>query len=349
MKPFKATIGLLAALTAASAQAQAGFSVEEIRTLLTPYASAADVVTLPDGRKVGFTCMGEGSPTVILIPGLGDFAGLSWGNVQPEMAKTTRVCAWDRPGWGLSDGLEGTPTVATTTDMLEAALATGKIPGPYVLVGHSLGGLESLLFADRHRDQVVAMVMVDPSVPDQANLMASVAPALAADTSREGIVSVFRQCAADIRSGAVRAGGPDPNNCFQYPPFFPPALSAAFAAKVSNPVQYETMVAFIGSTNDSFAAAVNSSRNYADMPLVVLTATAQEPPPPGLPAEAAEQIGKFREAMNHAHAELAALSTRGVNTRVPGANHYIQRTQPQVVIDAVEAVVAEARAASGGD
>jgi pimeloyl-ACP methyl ester carboxylesterase len=345
MKSFKVILTLLAALTAASAQAQAGFSVDQIRAMLTPYASAADVVTLPDGRNVGFTCMGEGSPTVILIAGLGDFAGISWGNVQPEMAKTTRVCAWDRPGWGLSDGADGDLTVATTTDTLEAALATGKIPGPYVVVGHSLGGLESLLLADRHPEQVVAMVMVDPSVPDQATLMASVAPALAADSGRQGVASIFRQCAADIRSGAARAGGPDPNNCFQYPPFFPSELSAAFGAKVSNPIQYETMAAFIGNTNESFAAAVNSSRNYGDMPLIVLSATMQEPPPPGLSPEAAEEMGKVREAMNRAHDELAALSSRGVNARVPGANHYVQRTKPQVVIDAVEAVVAEARAA----
>jgi pimeloyl-ACP methyl ester carboxylesterase len=345
MKPFKPIIALLAGLVAVPAQAQAGFSPEQIRQLLVPYASAADVVTLPDGRKVGFTCMGEGAPTVILIPGLGDFGGISWGNVQPEMAKSTRVCAWDRPGWGFSDGAEGKHTVATNVDTLEAALATGRIAGPYVVVGHSLGGLEALLLADRHPEQVVGMVLVDTSVPDQGNLISSVAPAVAAETAQQSPAAVFRQCAADIRSGAARAGGPDPHNCFQYPPFFPPELSAAFAAKVGNPVQYETMASFFDSTGESFAEAVNGARNYGDMPLVVLTATMQ-PALPGMSAEQQAQNTVFAEAFAAAHDDLAALSTRGINARVPGSNHYIQRSKPQVVIDAVEAVIAEARAAA---
>ena len=114
-----------------------------------PYASAEDAVTLPDGRQLAFVCMGEGSPTVILTGG-GGSNSFSWIAVQPAMAKTTRVCAWDRPGWGLSDGSAAPQNAATATADLEAALATGKIPGPYVLVGHSLGSYESLLFADRH-------------------------------------------------------------------------------------------------------------------------------------------------------------------------------------------------------
>ncbi len=346
MRSVTAAFVALAALASASAQAQQGFSPDEIMRLLAPYASSQDVVTLPDGRDVGFTCMGEGSPTVILIAGLGDFGGLAWGNVQPEIAKTTRVCAWDRPGWGFSDGAEGKHTVASNTATLEAALATGRIPGPYILVGHSFGGLESLLLADRRRDWIAGMVMVDPSVPDQGALMAAAAPALGAEAARQSPAAAFRTCAADIRSGTARAGGPDPNRCLQYPPFFPPELSAAFGAKVSDPIQYETMAALIESAEESFKEAVNGSRNYGDMPLVVLTATEMAPPPPGMSPEAVEQSRLFLEAFGRAHDALAALSSRGINARVPGANHYIQRTRPQVVIDAVESVVREVRAAA---
>jgi len=151
---LKPTIAMLAALASLPAQAQQQRSLEETQALLAPYANMEDAVTMPDGRTAHFTCMGEGSPTVILIAGMGVNAAISWATTQPEMAKTTRVCAWDRPGWGLSDGAEGKHTVATSTAALEAALATGKIPGPYIMVGHSLGGYESLLYADRHPDQV---------------------------------------------------------------------------------------------------------------------------------------------------------------------------------------------------
>ena len=130
MKAFNRTVLGFAALSSASAIGQ---TPPDFSALLAPYASDADVVTLPDGRQVAFTCMGEGSPTVILIPGLGDFAGLSWGTVQPQMAATTRVCAWDRPGWGLSDGSAEPQTVATTTAVLTAAARatappSGSIP-----------------------------------------------------------------------------------------------------------------------------------------------------------------------------------------------------------------------------
>jgi pimeloyl-ACP methyl ester carboxylesterase len=289
--------------------------------------------------------MGEGSPTVILTAG-GGTPAFSWSMVQPAMAKTTRVCAWDRPGWGLSDGSATPQNAGTTTADLEAALATGKIPGPYVFVGHSLGSYESLLFADRHPDQTVGMVLVDPSIPDQIAIMERVAPQLVGtDQQQEQMLGIFRTCAAQIRSGTLRLGGPDPNNCVAYPPFWPDALKQALAAKViGNPLQYETQVSSMSSTPESSRIVVNPGRNYRDMPLIVLTATAQPPSRPGMSAEQVAAGAAWTSEWNRAHDELAALSTRGVNARVPGANHNIQGTRPQVVIDAVEAVVREARA-----
>lgn len=343
MKLFKTSLLALTAVTAASVQAQMGPSLDELKASLVPYASPADSVKLPDGRTLGITCMGEGSPTVILTAGMGDFAGMAWGTVQPEMAKVTRVCAWDRPGWGLSDGADGKHTVATTTAALEAALATGKIPGPYVMVGHSLGGYESLLYADRHPDQVVGMVLVDSSFPDQ--MAAGERVGLPSPDPETGAPVLFRKCAAAIREGRVKLGGPDPDRCMTYPEFFPPELAQAFGAKVSNPIQYETMASFLTTFADDAKIAVNPARNYGDMPLIVLTATAPLPTPPGATADEAARMAAWAEEWGRQHEQLAALSTRGINARVPGANHYIQRTKPQVVIDAVDAVVGEVRAA----
>lgn len=342
MNSLRPIIAVLAALASFPAQAQEGSSLEEIHRLLEPYASIDDAVTLPDGRVAHFTCMGEGAPTVILIPGMGVNAAVSWARVQPEMAKMTRACAWDRPGWGLSDGAEGKHTVATSTATLEAALATGEISGPYVMVGHSLGGYESLLYADRHPDRVVGMVLVDPSIPDQTARSRAVGmgvPDPAADP-----YAVFRTCAAAIREGRAKLGGPDPDGCFAYPPIFPPALVEAYGEKVSNPVQYETMFSFLSSFDEDAEIVINPARDYGDMPLVVLTATANPPPAPQTTPEQVVALEAWVEEWNRAHDELAALSSRGVNARVPGANHNIQGTKPQVVIDAVDAVVAEARA-----
>ncbi len=111
-------------------------------------------------------CAGTGSPTVILTAGLGGNA-LDWNTVQPQIGRTTRVCAWDRSGYGLSEGTQADQTVLTTTSDIEAALAALAIRPPYVMVGHSLGAYETLLFADRNPEKVSGMVLVDPSMPDQ--------------------------------------------------------------------------------------------------------------------------------------------------------------------------------------
>jgi pimeloyl-ACP methyl ester carboxylesterase len=308
-----------------------------------PYASTADSVTLPDGRRIHFVCMGEGSPTVILTAGLGDWA-VSWSSVQPEIAATTRTCAWDRPGFGLSDAGAQAYSAATTTADLEAALAQGGIPGPYVLVGHSMGGFESLLYADRHPDQVAGMVLVDPTVPDQNGMIRRVAPALAAESEAftAMLVGLVRTCAAQLREGR---GTPAPECELPFPPTYPPALLQALRAEAAKPMQGEAVASFYENVALSGEQVVNPLRNYADMPLVVLTASEAEPPRPGTSPEAVEQTARYLEAFSREHDALAALSTRGINARVPGVTHYIHQLKPQVVVDAVEAVVAEARAA----
>ncbi len=347
MKSLKLPMLVLAGLLGASALAQPGPDPQQTRAALLPYASAADAVTLPDGRQLAFVCMGEGSPTVILTAGGANTAFSSWSLVQPAMARTTRVCAWDRPGWGLSDGSAAPQNSGTTTADLEAALATGKIPGPYVLVGWSLGSYESLLFADRHPDQAVGMVLVDPSIPDQVAIIQRVAPALLPQTAQQDqMLNILRTCAAQIRSGALRLGGPDPGNCVAYPSTWPEELRQALAAKViGNPLQYESQVSMMTSLPESSRIVIHPQRNYGDMPLIVLTATVSQPAPPGATAEEVAARAAWEEEWNRGHDALASLSSRGINARVPGANHGIQNSKPQVVIDAVEAVVAEARAA----
>lgn len=337
MKAPRALLASVALASGAAAQQSQG------DPSLAPYAGTADSVTLADGRAIHFTCMGEGSPTVILTAGLGDW-GTAWNKVQPAIARTTRVCAWDRPGFGLSDPSPAVQTAATTTADLEEALAKG-FGGPYVVVGHSLGSYESLLFTDRHRDEVVGMVLIDPSIPDQWNRFARVAPAFSLADQQRG-TQVMLQCAADMRSGAVGPGTPDPSGCLApLPSAYPAALREALAGR-RTPEKYETMASINASVDESAVLAVNPQRDFGDMPLVVLTATERGAPPDVASDAFAEQFPRLAGEIDRGHGELAALSTRGVKTPVPGATHAIQQLRPQVVIDAIEAVIAEARAAA---
>jgi hypothetical protein len=190
------------------------------------------------------------------------------------------------------------------------------------------------------------MVLVAPLIPDPPAILPRRLPdPAAADAAREQYVATLRGCSADIRSGTLRLGGPDPGNCVAYPPTWPAALRDALTAKViANPLQYETIASFVLGVEEASRLVINPTRAYGDLPLMVLTATVQPPPRPDATAEQLAASAAWEAEWNRAHDELAALSSRGVNVRVPGAHHYIQRIKPQVVIDAVEAVVAEARA-----
>ena len=112
------------------------------------------------GRKLHLYCTGHGSPTVILEAGAGSFA-IDWALVQPEVARTTRVCSYDRAGYGWSDPGPEEDTVEQVTHDLEKAMRTSGEHPPYVLVGQSIGGLFVRWYQHEHPQQVVGMVLVE--------------------------------------------------------------------------------------------------------------------------------------------------------------------------------------------
>jgi len=119
-------------------------------------------------------CAGHGTPTVVLKAGLGE--GLdAWANVQIQIAAFTRVCAYDRAGVGKSGTGSKPRTSGQMVSELRALLSAAQIDGPYVLMGHSLGGLNAQLFAIEHPDEVAGLVLVDPSFSD---MMMRLKPAL---------------------------------------------------------------------------------------------------------------------------------------------------------------------------
>jgi pimeloyl-ACP methyl ester carboxylesterase len=324
---------------------------------LAPYASTKDSVRLPDGRTIHMVCMGRGSPLVILTPGGNDYSWV-WNKVQPAVAEKTRVCAWERAGAGLSSPPPKPQTVVETTTDLQAALKAAHLTGPYVVVGHSRGGLESLLLKDREPSQVVGMVLVDPEVPGARAERDRVAPAVTEweRTNPDPSVPLLKKCAAAVRAGTVRLGGPDPDHCLPepyFPPNWPPELRTAMEWHFAKQTPAEAAAGLDAnavSREDSDydrdpMVAVNPARNYASMPLIVLTAGDAAPPPadPEVPPAVVEGLKLADTQYRRDHDALAALSTRGINRIVPGTTHMIPQIKPQAVIDAIDEVVDEAR------
>lgn len=120
------------------------------------------------GYRLHLNCQGSGGPTIVLEAGGGE-TQLDWALVQPELAKQARVCAYDRAGLGWSETSPRPRTATVMADELHMLLDRAGIAGPYVLVGHSLGGLVARQFAVAHPHDVVGMVLVDSATEGQAS------------------------------------------------------------------------------------------------------------------------------------------------------------------------------------
>jgi pimeloyl-ACP methyl ester carboxylesterase len=283
------------------------------------YAAPTSLVSLRDGRKLAFSCMGKGSPVVLLTAGAGD-SSAGWAKVQGEIAKTTRVCAWDRPGFGHSDpsaNMDSGHLVQDLSDGLRAA----RIGGPYVVVGHSLGGFESRLFADLHRDKVVGMVLVDASLEHQSARMGAVSPYM--KKLQEAQMAALHGCLEAKKHGELNPG------------------SAPLARCAGAP--REPLVNLMDTMDALSSEQLDKARiTYGSMPLIVLTHGVSELPG-GTPPNETAAINVMWERMQD---EQAALSSASEHRLVEGSGHFIQNDKPEAVIEAVNNVVARARSAT---
>jgi pimeloyl-ACP methyl ester carboxylesterase len=143
----------------------------------------------------------------------------------------------------------------------------------------------------------------------------------------------------------LSAGSADPNHCIAVSPTYPAALKAEMMRRNLDPAGGSTARSLIAHFQSGAAdtAVLNAGRNYRAMPLIVLTAGAQQPLPPGAPPEATAELPRFGTVWGRAHDALAALSSAGVNRTVPGATHNIQVQKPEVVIAAIREVVEATR------
>lgn len=125
------------------------------------------------GRSLHLRCTGSGTPTVLLQPGAGEFSS-NTGWISPAVAKQTRVCVYDRAGRGWSDPADAPQDGAALVTDLHTLLARAHVAGPYVVAGHSFGGLYTLAFAARYPDEVVGMVLLDSTAPKPATNLTKV-------------------------------------------------------------------------------------------------------------------------------------------------------------------------------
>jgi pimeloyl-ACP methyl ester carboxylesterase len=132
----------------------------------TRYPAPGRLVDIGDGQKLHIHVTGEGSPVVVLEAGIAA-TSISWALVQPEVAGFTTVCSYDRGGLGWSDATSLPRTPSSLAWELHSLLESAQLPGPYVLVGHSFGGLVVQRFASLYPAELCGLVLVDPLAPSE--------------------------------------------------------------------------------------------------------------------------------------------------------------------------------------
>ena len=247
------------------------------------------------GHSLHLSCTGAGTPTVVLEPGAGGMSSiLGW--IAPAVARDTRVCVYDRAGRGWSEPADTAQDGAQIATDLHTLLQRGHIPGPYVLAGHSFGGLYVLTFAARYPDEVAGMVLVDSTAPASAAKPGTPSPG-AGGSSDDAMSRVSALVSTSARLGLARLYAQSDFGSL------PPRSRDEVRASVAT-------ASTLRSTIDEYVQATASMeqaaalRDFADKPLIVLTA--------GSGHDAAWSAAQNR---------MATLSTNSVHRIVDGAIH----------------------------
>lgn len=295
-------------------------------------------------RRIHVRDIGEGSPTVILESGLMSTV-LTWQELQPELARSTRVVSYDRAGMGWSDVGPGPRNAHRIVEELHALLGAAQIPPPYVLVGHSFGGLTTPLFAARYPDEVCGVILIDPVAPGEWN------PPAERDRRRIEIgskvcrraavlshIGILRFIALLVRAGAksfanpmIRAiskGAPSDSNSTESPWFWNlPASERTMAPVFWTEAKFcRTIASQLERLPESAAQVIAGGR--VDKPLVVLSAANISP----------QRLAE--------HRAIAAQSAQGRHIVAERSGHWVTEDQPELVAKAILDLVDAARGRS---
>ena len=275
--------------------------------------------------RMNIDCSGRGSPTVILESGSGG-PSVDWLMVQPEVAKFSRVCSYDRAGYGWSDsGPEPRSSLQIARELKQLLQAAGE-KGPYVLVGHSMGGYDVRVYTGQYPDDVAGMVLVDASHEDQDQRAPESIRKSSTDYREhpgwKKLKYFFQLHLGWARLTADRDA----------PEFWPKAFRDE-EDFLTLPTKHQYAVIDEDQVFPSLSAAqVRSAGNLGDRPLIVLTATRQDDIPSEIPSKDAQVEEHLW--VHQLQPELARLSTQGRQI-VVDSSHEMPTEHPEIVISAI--------------
>lgn len=317
LRRFAIGLGLIFAFITGLSIAGASFEAIAAGGDAKAYPAPGQLVDV-GGYRLHIQCVGTGSPTVVLDAGLGG-TSLDWNLVQGELSQTTKVCAYDRAGMGWSDTSPQPRTPNQNARELYTLLTRAGIEGPYVLVGHSLGGKNVRMFALQHPDLVAGMVLVDAR-SEYVDTQTSPTEAQAFQQGMAGGQS-FLGVARNL--GLVRL------------------LSASQWGSPAMSEKTRTEIALLNTAERSRDTTTAEAQGRAADDTQLQTAPSLGDRP--LFVLASEQNTMMIPSWTEAQKQQAALSTKGHLIIAKGSGHYIHWEQPALVVDAVRQAVAQVR------
>jgi pimeloyl-ACP methyl ester carboxylesterase len=278
------------------------------------------------GYNLHLYCRGEtGASTVVMDSGLGGTV-LDWQLVQPKLAKSMRVCTYDRSGMGWSEAGPQPRTSQQIVKELHTLLGKAGGRGPYVLVGHSFGGTNMQGYASQYPDEVAGMVLVDSAVEDEE----AVALTLSHQPSP---LSMKIYATIGLTRLPYTLGGETSG-------LTSPELEDEQAAISSHRKHIFAVADETSSLEESFDENRTDPMSLEDKPLMVLTAGSVQLAGTGL---SEEQMNLIEELHSESQAALTRRSENAKQIIVEDSGHYIHVEQPGLVTDAVHQVVEAAR------
>jgi pimeloyl-ACP methyl ester carboxylesterase len=242
-------------------------------------------------NSLHINCVGRGSPTVVLDGGTGEMSA-DWALVQREVSHSTRVCAYDRAGMGWSEMGPEPRDARRISGELHALLEGSGIEGPYVLAGHSFGGLYAQTYAARYPEEMAGVALIESSSPEQFGHRSVARGSYEPPTRRFAVASVA------ARLGLVRLL----YELVPAPPDLPPQQRAQIDALSPSTRQVSTTALELRAAPQT-ATQARGLRSLGDKPLAVVSAGTQEP--------------EWLELQD----DLATLSSNSIHRVVEGATH----------------------------
>ena len=293
-----------------------GFVYEQISEYIDSKTLRAPGQMIQVGdHKMHIYCTGEnknGSQTVILEAGGGDnYTG--WHRVQPEVSKSTKVCSYDRSGLGFSEGTKDQRTNDDVVIELETLLKNANIQGPYIMVGHSMGGFYTRLFTKRNIDQVKGLIQVDPSTEEMAKLDEGDTPMIV--RAQSSIIEfLFRIGVARIvmhLDPSIANIDKDIAN-----------IQISFKSTMyKDKNKYGDGYKFLDNIQE-----IESASNFGNLPVVVFSADQSEK----------QAVMAYGEDVRNWHQNLVKrLSNNSKHIMVKNSSHFIMQDQPQSIIDTI--------------